>query len=140
MGLLESIFSCVFGDADPNANLDVQRWERVGKRGQVAWFEMVSLHAKSPSDCVHQPRPSIPRQIGRYIQEHGGVVTAEELSPFLDGQRPSGTETAGVNEAFVLPVLQRFRGSPVVSKTGTIVYHFPELQQTASLLKRVSVC
>lgn len=67
------------------------------------------------------------------------MVTAEELSPFLDGQRPSGTETAGVNEAFVLPVLQRFRGSPVVSQTGTIVYHFPELQQTASLLNRVSV-
>lgn len=76
--------------------------------------------------------------IGRYIQYRGGVVTAEELAPFLDlKSSPSRLQTAAVvDESYVLPVLTRFNGSPEVDDKGNILYTFPQLQQTGSSLRR----
>jgi hypothetical protein len=102
MGFLESIFSCVFGDGDPNEEFPSQRWNA----------------------------------LGRYIQSRGGVVTAEELAPFLDASSSefrSAVDSDGVvvQESFVLPALTIFGGEPVVTDDGNIVYVFPSLQTTA---------
>lgn len=70
-------------------------------------------------------------KIGQYIQSRGGVVAAEELAPMLEGQVGNTTSIA-VDESYVLPVLTRFGGSPVVGQDGEILYHFPNLQQTAA--------
>ncbi|KAM3752144.1 hypothetical protein ACB098_04G166300 [Castanea mollissima] len=50
MNSIESIFSFVFGDGDPNQGIEEERW----------------------------------KLIGQYISSNGGVVTAEELAPYLD--------------------------------------------------------
>uniref|UniRef100_A0A1D2A5K9 Iron-sulfur cluster biosynthesis family protein n=1 Tax=Auxenochlorella protothecoides TaxID=3075 RepID=A0A1D2A5K9_AUXPR len=71
-------------------------------------------------------------KIGQYIQSRGGVVAAEELAPMLEGQVGNTTSIA-VDESYVLPVLTRFGGSPVVGQDGEILYHFPTLQQTAAV-------
>ncbi|CAN1772120.1 Uncharacterized protein At5g03900, chloroplastic [Linum perenne] len=93
MNFLESIFSFVFGDGDPNQGLEEERW----------------------------------KLIGQFISANGGVVTAEELAPYLDLQ------TTDVNdESYVLPVLLKFDGQPEIDDEGNIVYRFPSLQRTAS--------
>jgi hypothetical protein len=102
MGFLESIFSCVFGDGDPNEEFESQRWN----------------------------------VLGRYIQSRGGVVTAEELAPFLDAtmkEFKGVTDQDGivVLESFVLPALTKFDGVPQVDDSGSIVYVFPSLQSSA---------
>nr|AWA44799.1 hypothetical protein SS14E05_000005 [Saccharum spontaneum] len=87
MNFIESVFSFVFGDGDPNDGLEEKRW----------------------------------KMIGQYISSNGGVVTAEELAPFLDD-----------DESFVLPVLLQFQGHPEIDDQGNILYRFPSLQRTAS--------
>uniref|UniRef100_A0ACD5ZAM0 Uncharacterized protein n=1 Tax=Avena sativa TaxID=4498 RepID=A0ACD5ZAM0_AVESA len=96
MNFIESVFSFVFGDGDPNDGLEERRW----------------------------------KMIGQYISSNGGVVTAEELAPFLDVSAPS--EQSKDDESFILPVLIRFQGNPEVDEQGNILYRFPSLQSTAS--------
>lgn len=96
MNFLESVFSFVFGDGDPNETSEERRWQTIGD----------------------------------YITNRGGVVTAEELAPFLDP--PPLTESTKDDEAYVVPVLQRFDGVPEVDEQGNILYVFPSLQRTAT--------
>ncbi|KAL3825765.1 hypothetical protein ACJIZ3_021794 [Penstemon smallii] len=94
MSFIESIFSFVFGDGDPNHGTEEERW----------------------------------KLIGQYIALHGGVVTAEELAPYLD------VETKIMDDdSYILPVLLRFNGQPEIDEEGNILYLFPSLQRTASL-------
>ncbi|DBA95928.1 TPA: hypothetical protein ACH3X1_001454 [Trebouxia sp. C0004] len=71
------------------------------------------------------------RLIGNYIQHKGGVVTAEELAPYLDvpaaGKDP---ESIVVDESYVVPALVRFGGSPEVDNDNNLIYRFPSLQKT----------
>ncbi|KAH9315523.1 hypothetical protein KI387_024150, partial [Taxus chinensis] len=67
--------------------------------------------------------------IGEYITSHGGVVTAEELAPYLD---VSPVDEDKEDESYVLPVLLQFDGRPEVDNKGNILYRFPSLQRTAS--------
>lgn len=95
MNFFESVFSFVFGDGDPNQEIEEERW----------------------------------KLIGEYITSHGGVVTAEELAPYLDVPPIDGNKE---DESYVLPVLLRFDGRPEVNSEGNILYRFPSLQRTAS--------
>ena len=97
MNFLESVFSYMFGDGDPNAEFDDLRWNT----------------------------------IGNYIRSHGGVVVAEELAPFLDLPEKTDEESFVVDEGFMLPVLTRFEGEPVVNEQGQLAYVFPKFQTTA---------
>uniref|UniRef100_A0A2P2MW36 Uncharacterized protein MANES_08G025400 n=1 Tax=Rhizophora mucronata TaxID=61149 RepID=A0A2P2MW36_RHIMU len=95
MNFIESVFSFVFGDGDPNEGIEEKRW----------------------------------KLIGQYIASNGGVVTAEELAPYLDLQATKG---AMDDESYILPVLLRFDGEPGIDEEGSILYRFPSLQRTAS--------
>lgn len=94
LNFFEAIFSFLFGDGNPNANLEERRWQ----------------------------------QIAAVIRNHGGAVVAEQIAPYLD---EIGEGYAREYEDYMLPVLTRFNGQPVVSPEGQIVYHFPELQVMA---------
>ncbi|MGA7954785.1 MAG: hypothetical protein WCA07_14825 [Gloeobacterales cyanobacterium] len=91
MGFLEGVFSFIFGEGDPNRDLEERRW----------------------------------RLIGRKIRQEQGVVTAEQLAPYLEG--PYNEQ-----EDYVLPALVKFDGQPQVSDTGELVYVFPQLQVSAN--------
>ncbi|KAL4353632.1 hypothetical protein GQ457_06G010000 [Hibiscus cannabinus] len=95
MNFIESVFSFVFGDGDPNQGIEEERW----------------------------------KLIGQYIASNGGVVTAEELAPYLDLPTSNGALS---DESYVLPVLLRFDGEPEIDEEGNILYRFPSLQRTAS--------
>ncbi|XP_058087824.1 uncharacterized protein At5g03900, chloroplastic [Magnolia sinica] len=95
MNFIESVFSFVFGDGDPNQGIEEERW----------------------------------KLIGQYIASNGGVVTAEELAPYLD---VLPIKESMDDESYILPVLLQFDGHPEVDEEGNIVYRFPSLQRTAS--------
>ena len=61
-------------------------------------------------------------QVGRYIQSKGGVVTAEELAPFLDP--PEKSRDGDIDESYIVPALVRFGGSPEVDEQGNLLYRF----------------
>ncbi|KAK9126377.1 hypothetical protein Scep_015223 [Stephania cephalantha] len=89
------------------------------------WFESLAGSYSSPflsSDSQSKDLPII----GQYISSNGGVVTAEELAPYLD----VAEET--IDESYMLPVLLRFDGQPEVDEEGNILYRFPSLQRTAT--------
>lgn len=67
--------------------------------------------------------------VGLAIQKNKGVVTAEQLAPFLERDEDArGTD----DESFVLPALTRFGGAPEVDAcSGEIVYRFEALESTA---------
>lgn len=94
MNFIESVFSFVFGDGDPNEGIEEERW----------------------------------KLIGQYIASNGGVVTAEELAPYLDVETAENTD----DDSYILPVLLRFDGEPEVDEEGNILYRFPSLQRTAA--------
>lgn len=58
------------------------------------------------------------QHIATTIKANGGVVSAEQLAPFLDGD----TSDSGM----VMSALAQFNGHPEVTKSGFIVYVFPD--------------
>lgn len=58
------------------------------------------------------------QQIARVIKKNGGVVSTEQLAPFLDGDRS--------DSGMILSALAQFNGRPEVTKSGYIVYVFPD--------------
>ncbi len=89
------VFSFLFGDGDPNCNVDKYRWQYIAK----------------------------------LIVDNGGVVTEEEVRPYLEGAKSS-----------ILPVLVRFNGRPEVTDNGGIVYVFSELaQQSPAILDTLAL-
>lgn len=95
MNFLEAVFSFLFGDGNPNANLEDRKWS----------------------------------SIATTIRNNKGAIAAEQIAPYLDNL---GQGYAVEYEEYMLPALARFDGRPEVSPEGQIVYHFPQLQTTAT--------
>ncbi|MEG4942116.1 hypothetical protein [Microcoleus sp. F4-D5] len=95
MSFLEAVFSFLFGDGNPNTNLEERKWS----------------------------------DIATAIRNNRGAVAAEQIAPYLDNL---GQGYAREYEEYMLPALARFDGRPEVSPEGQIVYHFPQLQTTAT--------
>lgn len=95
MNFFEAVFSFLFGDGNPNPDLEERRW----------------------------------RTIATVIRNNQGAVIAEQIAPYLDDL---GNAYSQEFEDYMLPVLTRFDGRPEVSPEGQLVYHFPELQTSAT--------
>ena len=95
MNFLEAVFSFLFGDGNPNYNLEDRKWS----------------------------------SIATTIRNNKGAIAAEQIAPYLDNL---GQGYAIEYEEYMLPALARFDGRPEVSPEGQIVYHFPQLQTTAT--------
>lgn len=95
LNFLEAIFSFLFGDGNPNANLAERRWQ----------------------------------EIATVIRNNQGAVVAEQIAPYLD---ELGEGYSREYEDYMLPVLIKYNGRPEVSPDGQLVYHFPDLQVTAT--------
>lgn len=66
-------------------------------------------------------------------------MTAEQLLPWLDVSDPGDPDSVVVEESYVVPVLQRFQGSPLVGATGGLLYEFPSFQTSAALKAQAGV-
>ena len=108
MGFLQSCFSLLFGDPDPNT---------------------------SPLSSLEQRRS---RAIAALVRANGGTVSAEQLAPFLEpAAEPEEWEELGSSagawrEDWVLPALLQFGGEVEVSDEGDLLYSFPELMLSAA--------
>ncbi len=98
---LEAVYSFLFGDGDPNAELEQEQY------------------------CL----------IGQLISNQGGVVTGEQVLPYLSQVQAHELDY----QDYILPVLLKFNGMPEVSPEGDIVYRFPELQVVAAKRRRESL-
>lgn len=58
------------------------------------------------------------QKIARVVKANGGVVSAEQMAPYLDGD----TSDSGM----VMNALAQFNGHPEVTESGFIVYIFPD--------------
>lgn len=65
--------------------------------------------------------------IAEKIRRHHGVVTADQIAPYLLRNK--------LESRSMLSVMVRFDGTPEVTQNGNIVYCFPSLQVTASGIK-----
>ena len=105
MGFLESVFSYVFGDGDPNGDVEERRLalvaEMIRENGGAVTAEQLAPF------CDDIPMPNV-----------------------ADGKL--GEERAYVDESFVLPIVTQLDGVPQVTEDGDIVYTFPELMTSAS--------
>ena len=117
MGFLQSCFSLLFGDADPNT--------------------------ADPAASLQQRRS---RAIAALVRANGGTVTAEQLAPLLEPPAGFGPDDAAAahaaweagesstlpREDWVLPALLQFGGEPIVSDEGDLLYTFPQLMVSAA--------
>jgi hypothetical protein len=108
MGFLESVFSYVFGDGNPNGDVEERRIalvaEMIRSNGGA-----VSAEQLAPF-CDDVPMPNVSGE----------------------GSGRLGEERAYVDESFVLPFVTQLNGEPQVTEDGDIVYIFPELMASAS--------
>ncbi|KAM7531585.1 hypothetical protein LguiB_034995 [Lonicera macranthoides] len=126
MNFIESVFSFVFGDGDPNQGIEEERWKLCMTfiLEHLIWV-IIQINTLVMSLLLVIPPEVL---IGQYIVSHGGVVTAEELAPYLDVENAERMN----DDSYILPVLLRFDGQPEVDEEGNILYRFPSLQRTAS--------
>jgi hypothetical protein len=112
MGFLESVFSYVFGDGNPNGDVEERRLalvaEMIRSNGGAVTAEQLAPF------CDDIPMPNI-------------------------AEGKLGEERAYVDESFVLPIVTQLDGVPQVSEDGDIVYTFPELMSSASSSKSSTI-
>ena len=108
MGFLESVFSFVFGDGNPNAGLEEKR---------------LSLAAQMIRD---NKGAVTAEQLAPYCD-------APDRSD--NDSSAASSSTAFVDESFVLPIVSQLDGEPRVTEEGDIIYVFPDLQVSASTSK-----
>lgn len=102
MNFLESCYSYLFGDGDPNDDLDT----------------LLDI------------------AIATVIKDNKGVVTCEQMAPFIRSipALPSTSDTENnlpstqVDESYMLPILIKYGGEPIVTPDGDIVYKFDEFR------------
>ena len=102
MGFLESVFSYVFGDGDPNGDVEQRRLALAS--------EMIRQNG------------------GAVTAEQLAVFCDDAPMPLDNGEE----ERAYVDESFVLPIVTQLDGEPQVTEEGDIVYIFEELMTTSS--------
>lgn len=105
MGFLESVFSYVFGDGNPNGDVEERRIalvaEMIRREGGAVTAEQLAPF------CDDAPLP-------------------------LMAEGKLGEERVYVDESFVLPIVTQLDGEPQVTEEGDIVYTFPELMTSAA--------
>lgn len=103
MSFIESIFSFVFGDGDPNESFEERRWRALAA-------------AISARDGVVAAE-----EIAPYLDPPAGAAAAA-----------AGGRGGYVDESYVLPALIKLGGESFVSDDGHLLYRFPSLQATTS--------
>lgn len=103
-GFLQSCFSLLFGDGDPNSDL--------ARRTSIAAAAVIRANGGAVSA----------EQLAPILAPNIDPQTADD-----DASRPG----APISEPWMLPVLLQFNGEPTVTEEGDLIYVFPELMASA---------
>ncbi|KAL4438713.1 hypothetical protein ABPG77_006317 [Micractinium sp. CCAP 211/92] len=97
MCFLEAIFSCVFGDGDPNADYDCKRWQAVGRYIQMRGGTVVA----------EELAPLLDLQPGQLTADRGRIAVDESfMLPVLARFNGSPQVDAAGNIVYTFPELQ----------------------------------
>lgn len=111
MGLLEAVYSYVFGDGNPNANLDARAVAAAAR----------AIRAQGGAVTAQQLLPFVP------------APPTGQAGAAQDADRAAGLgRSAVVDEQYVLPIVTRLQGVAQVTAAGGIVYTFDDLVVTAA--------
>lgn len=103
MGFLESTFSYIFGDGNPNSDLEELRLKaaaaEIRRSGGVVTSEQLAPFCDPP-----------------------------EVQYSIDDLN----DTSNVDESYVLPIVSKLGGEPQVTEDGDIIYSFSDLQLSAT--------
>ena len=103
---LESVYSILFGDGDPNQDLDQKRWQRIGSflrnRGGV-------VIAEDLAPLLDLESPPSSRSLRSDFQASDSQLASERADQGM------------------LPILMHFDGQPQVTDQGDLLYCFPSL-------------
>ena len=105
-GFLEAIYSCVFGDGNPNAGLEERRWSKIADIIRANNGAIVAEQVAGLLDVPSDWKPA-----GQHEDESDGSVSH-------------------VDESFMMEVARRFNGRPEVTDDGDVIYVFPEMVTT----------
>eukprot|EP00164_Ancoracysta_twista_P005841 GFYU01008037.1.p1 GENE.GFYU01008037.1~~GFYU01008037.1.p1 ORF type:complete len:577 (+),score=90.99 GFYU01008037.1:57-1787(+) len=103
VSFLESVFSFLFGDRDPNRHIERHRWRMVAAVVRVNGGVIAEEQILPFLDLPHNVTPD----------------TASSLS------------VASSYRSHMYDVIAKFQGCPEASDEGTLVYRFPALQHTS---------
>lgn len=115
LGFLESVFSYVFGDGNPNGDVESRRLSLAASMIRE-YGGAVTAEQLAPF-CNDAPMP---------------LPSTASASTNNVGSSKLGEERAYVDESFVLPIVTQLDGEPRVTDEGDIVYVFPELMTSAA--------
>lgn len=105
MGFLESIFSYIFGDGNPNEDMEEQQLQLV-------------------SDLIRENNGAVT------AEQLAPFILSDDL-PSPDSSVDDLNSVRYVDESYVLPIVTQLDGEPRVTEDGDIVYLFPEMQVSA---------
>lgn len=109
LGMLEAVYSCVFGDGDPNVGLEEERWRRV-------------------ADVIRENGGAVVAE-----QIAGLLDLPEGWKAGGGGGKDGGDLVTHVDEDFMMEVARRFNGVPEVTDDGDLVYVFPDMVTTGGV-------
>lgn len=127
--ILDSIWKLMFKDDEfggngyrTNSGYDYGTFKNDGSN--FPFFGNCFAFLFSDGDPNHNFEEKRWSTVTEVIRRHRGVVTAEQLAPFIDGRDRD-------IDRKILPVLIRFNGRPEVTNSGNLVYVFEHLQITS---------
>ncbi len=112
MSFLESVFSFLFGDGNPNSDLEERRFKAIA---QVIYTRTSKFMTGIRSWCLVQSlgdrRSSwlTLRFLSQLIRDNDGVVTAEQLAPYMNPDREYKKSDRMPDESFLLPAVTQFQ-------------------------------
>mmetsp|Transcript_26830 Transcript_26830/g.44863 ORF Transcript_26830/g.44863 Transcript_26830/m.44863 type:complete len:588 (-) Transcript_26830:133-1896(-) len=153
MNFLESCYSYVFGDGNPNADYERELAKRAAQmirsnKGIVIAEQLAPFLLNPPNpDAYIDPYDSLPPLsdlTGALTTSPSATAAAAAAVVALDGASVTATRAATssldtsmssnavvVDESYILPYTLRYQGEPLVSDEGQIVYKFNDLLVTA---------
>mmetsp|Transcript_177 Transcript_177/g.567 ORF Transcript_177/g.567 Transcript_177/m.567 type:complete len:556 (-) Transcript_177:68-1735(-) len=115
----EAVFAFVFGDGDPNRDMETRRWREIGRvireNGGVIYAEQVA--------------PLLDAGMVENREEWSFSSLLRKLSSRRG--RDSPADHSRMHEGYVLGVLTRYGGHAEATSNGQLIYVFPALQVTA---------
>ena len=113
MSFLESVFSFLFGDGDPNNRLLDERTKRI------------AAYIRANKGTV------VAEELAPFLDPPEPINTSITLRQ--EGKNSDDYQSYVVDESWVMPAITRLGGVPTVTDDGDIVYSFPDLEASVGI-------
>ena len=121
VGLLESFFSFVFGDGDPNHDFNSRRMQTIAEYIRSKDGVVVAEELAPFMDPQLPPLPMAELRQRNTPETRLALIKARQAR-----------ERGVVDESWVLPAVLQFGGMPQVTENGNIYYRFDTLRKSMS--------